>query len=66
MNNLSEPTLWAIVLALASLVVWGGKYVLAKLKDCEDDRNLLHRKLGYLASVCSAKVGEVIDLDHIR
>ena len=66
MNEMSEPTLWTIVLALAGVVAWGGRHVVKKLNDCESDRDLLHRKLGRLASVCAAKLGEVIDLEDAR
>jgi len=64
MTQMSEPTLWGMVVTLASVVGWGGRYVLAKLQDCEEDREVLHKKVGKLAAVCSAKLGEVIDLDH--
>lgn len=65
-SELSEPTLWGIVVALSTVIAWGGRHVLKKLNDCESDRELLHRKVGHLASVCAAKIGEVINLDDVK
>lgn len=59
----NDPSLWAIVIALASVVAWGGRHILTKLADCEDDREALHVKVGRLASVVAAKLGEVVELD---
>jgi hypothetical protein len=65
MNELSEPTLWTIVLTLAAVVGWGGRYVIKKLQDCEEDREVLHKKTAKLGVCYAARFGEVIDLDDL-
>ena len=65
MNNLSEPTLWGIVLALTTVVVWGGKRIVHKLDECEKDRELLNRKITVVAVKCSAATGVEINVDHV-
>lgn len=64
-SDLSEPSLWGIVIVLAGVIARGGFIVFKRLTDCEDDRELLHRKCGKLATAYAANTGEVIDLDDV-
>ncbi len=65
MNNLSEPSLWVIVVTLAGVVAFFGRYTMTKLTDCEDDREVLHKKTAKLAGAYSALTGKQIDLEHV-
>ena len=59
-----EASLWTIVVAQAGVIVAGGKHVLRKLKDCESDREELHRKISKVAVAFAAETGHTIDLDE--
>ena len=60
----AEASLWTIVVALAGVIAWGGRHVMAKLKDCEQDREDLHRKISKVAVAFAAETGHTIDLDE--
>lgn len=65
-TQLSEPTLWTIVVVLAGIVAKGGLYVFRKLNDCEEDREVLHRNCAKLATAYAASTGQVITLEEAK
>jgi 4-hydroxybenzoate polyprenyltransferase len=64
--SLSEPTLWGIVLVLSGIVAKFGMYVVGKLNDCEDDREVLHSNVATIAGAYSAITGKPLDLKTLN
>lgn len=60
MQGLSEPSLWAIVVALAGVVGWGGKWMAKKLDKCEEKHDEANKAIVDLA----VKVGEARGFDE--
>ena len=63
-HNLSEPSLWTIVIVLAGIVAALGKAAWRRLNDCEDDRKLLHKKVGRLEVSYAILAGKPIEPDN--
>ena len=61
-----KSILYGAIASMASVIAWVGRHIFQKLNDCEKDREVLHKKVGKVASVCAARLGEVIDLDDIQ
>jgi hypothetical protein len=61
--DLSEPSLWTIVIVLASIVAWGGRVVFRRLNDCEDDREVLHQRVNHIEVLYAITTGTPVQFD---
>jgi hypothetical protein len=62
-TDLSEPSLWTIVIVLSSIVAWGGRVVFRRLNDCEDDREVLHQRVNHIAVLYAITTGTPVQFD---
>ena len=60
-TSMSQPTLWTIVLTLAAIVTFLGKNTWKRLGDCEEDRSVLHKRVGKLEVKYAIISGKNID-----
>lgn len=65
-TDMSEPSLWSIVIALAGIVAWMGRSAWKRLNDCEDDREVLHKRVGKLEVGYAIIAGKSIDESEHR
>ena len=64
-QNMNEPTLWTIVIALAVVVSGMARAMFLEFTECKRDRKVLHKKTAKLGNMYAAKFGEVVDLDDV-
>ena len=63
-TDMSEPSLWTIVIALAGVVAWMGRSAWKRLNDCESDREVLHKRVGKLEVGYAIIAGRPLDDDN--
>ena len=66
MNTLADPTLWAIVTALAGVIVFMAKLILIELADCKTERAELSADVLNLAQHLAAYTGESVSLNSTK